>query len=125
VPQAGGRPGLVLGAGWGELFCVGEEVGGAGVERLGDFEDVCEAGVAVSALDAADVGAVEVAEFGDKATKVMVGRPSLGAEGVSPRIQVRVDPTLATALRKRARREKRSVSEVARTALREYLDRAA
>lgn len=61
----------------------------------------------------------------DKAIKVTVGRPSLGAEGVSPRIQVRVDPTLATALRSRARRERRSVSEVARTALREYLDRAA
>jgi hypothetical protein len=64
-PRAAGCPGLGLGAGWGELFCVGEEVGGAGVERLGDFEDVCEAGVAVSALDAADVGAVEVAEFGE------------------------------------------------------------
>jgi hypothetical protein len=61
----------------------------------------------------------------DKAGKVTVGRPSLGAEGVSPRIQVRVDPMLATALRALARREKRSVSEVARTALREYLDHAA
>jgi hypothetical protein len=61
----------------------------------------------------------------DKAIKVTVGRPSLGAEGVSPRIQVRVDPTLATALRARARREKRSVSDIARTALREYLDHAA
>jgi hypothetical protein len=61
----------------------------------------------------------------DRAIKVTVGRPSLGADGVSPRIQVRVDPTLATALRSRARREKRSVSEIARTALREYLDRAA
>lgn len=61
----------------------------------------------------------------DKATKVTIGRPSLGAAGVSPRIQVRVDPTLAMALRTRARREHRSVSELARTALREYLDRAA
>jgi hypothetical protein len=61
----------------------------------------------------------------DKAIKITVGRPSLGADGVSPRIQVRVDPTLATALRSRARREKRTVSEIARTALREYLDRAA
>jgi hypothetical protein len=61
----------------------------------------------------------------DKAIRVTVGRPSLGAEGVSPRIQVRVDPTLATALRARARREKRSVSDIARTALREYLDHAA
>lgn len=61
----------------------------------------------------------------DKAIRVTVGRPSLGVEGVSPRIQVRVDATLATALRSRARREKRSVSEIARIALREYLDRAA
>lgn len=61
----------------------------------------------------------------DKAIGVTVGRPSLGAEGVSPRIQIRVDPTLATALRSRARREKRSISEIARSALREYLDRAA
>ena len=61
----------------------------------------------------------------DKATKVTVGRPSLGAKGVSPRVQVRVDPDLAEALRARARREHRSVSEVARTALREYVDRAA
>lgn len=61
----------------------------------------------------------------DKATKVTVGRPSLGAKGVSPRVQVRVDPDLARALRACARREHRSVSEIARTALREYLDRAA
>jgi hypothetical protein len=63
-----------------------------------------------------------------KAKRVRMGRPALGdigAEGVSPRIQVRVDQTLATALRSRARREKRSVSEITRTALREYLDRAA
>jgi metal-responsive CopG/Arc/MetJ family transcriptional regulator len=41
------------------------------------------------------------------------------------RIQVRVDPDLAEALKECACREKRSVSEVIRTALREYLlDRA-
>jgi hypothetical protein len=61
----------------------------------------------------------------ERAINVTVGRPSLGAEGVSPRIQVRVDPALATALRSRARRERSSVSEIARTALREYLGRAA
>lgn len=72
-------------------------------------------------------GLADEAERGydlDKAIKVTGGRPSLGTEGVSPRIQVRVDPTLATTLRLRARREKRSVSEVARAALREYLDHA-
>lgn len=61
----------------------------------------------------------------DKAIRVTVGRPFLGAKGASPRVQVRVDPDLAKALRKRAQRERRSVSEIARTALREYLDRAA
>lgn len=61
----------------------------------------------------------------DKAAKVTVGRPSLGPKGASPRVQIRVDPDLAKALRARARMEHRSVSEVARTALREYVDRAA
>jgi Ribbon-helix-helix protein, copG family len=63
----------------------------------------------------------------DKAIKVTVGRPSLSTStaGVSPRVQVRVDPKLAEALQARARREQRSVSEIARTALREYLERAA
>jgi hypothetical protein len=60
-----------------------------------------------------------------KATKVTIGRPSLGITGASPRVQVRVDPKLAKALQARARREQRSVSEIARTALREYIERAA
>ena len=59
----------------------------------------------------------------DKATKVTVGRPSLGAKGTSPRVQVRVDPDLAEALRGLAIEEHRSVSEIARTALREYVTR--
>ncbi|HUN78388.1 MAG TPA: ribbon-helix-helix protein, CopG family [Solirubrobacteraceae bacterium] len=61
----------------------------------------------------------------DKAIRVSVGRPSLGPGGVSPRIQIRVDPDLAQALRARAQEEHRSVSEIARTALREYIARAA
>ncbi len=61
----------------------------------------------------------------DKAIKVTVGRPSLGTGGASPRVQVRVDPDLAKALRARARKEHRSVSDVARTALREYIGRVA
>ncbi|MGA9285458.1 MAG: ribbon-helix-helix domain-containing protein [Solirubrobacteraceae bacterium] len=61
----------------------------------------------------------------DRAIKVTAGRPSLGAKGASPRVQVRVDPDLAKALRARAHKEHRSVSEIARTALREYVDRAA
>lgn len=61
----------------------------------------------------------------NKAIKVTVGRPPLGTKGASPRVQIRVDPDLAKALHARARKEQRSVSEVARTALREYVDRAA
>jgi predicted transcriptional regulator len=38
---------------------------------------------------------------------------------------LRVAPDLAAALRARARRENRSVSEIARSALREYIERAA
>jgi mRNA interferase RelE/StbE len=60
-----------------------------------------------------------------KAKRVRMGRPALGDGGVSPRVQVRVDPDLAKALRARARKEHRSVSEIARVALREYVDRAA
>ncbi|HEY1834735.1 MAG TPA: ribbon-helix-helix domain-containing protein [Solirubrobacteraceae bacterium] len=61
----------------------------------------------------------------DEATKVTVGRPSLGAKGTSPRVQVRVDPDLADALRNLAIEQHRSVSEITRTALREYVNRAA
>ncbi|MGH9920552.1 MAG: ribbon-helix-helix protein, CopG family [Nitrososphaerales archaeon] len=49
-----------------------------------------------------------------------MGRPSLG-KGVSPRLDLRVEPELADALHKRAKKEHRSVSEVAREALRRYL----
>jgi predicted HicB family RNase H-like nuclease len=59
------------------------------------------------------------------AKRVTVGRPSLGGFGTSPRVQVRVDPDLAKALRARAKKEHRSVSEIARIALREYVERAA
>ncbi len=60
-----------------------------------------------------------------KAKRVRMGRPSLGAAGTSPRVQVRVDADLAEALQDVAQKEQRSVSEIARTALREYLERTA
>lgn len=59
------------------------------------------------------------------AKRVRIGRPALGDAGASPRVQVRVDPDLAQALQLRAQQEQRSVSEIARTALREYVERAA
>lgn len=48
------------------------------------------------------------------------GRPSLD-RGVSPRLDLRVEPELSDALRRRAKEEHRSVSAVARDALRQYL----
>ncbi len=58
-----------------------------------------------------------------KARRERVGRPPLGKAGSSPRVQTRVDPQLAKALKTCARREKRSVSDIARTALSEYVER--
>ena len=54
------------------------------------------------------------------ATPRKVGRPSLG-RGVSPRLDLRIEPDLAEALHERAEEEHRSVSAVARDALRRYL----
>jgi predicted HicB family RNase H-like nuclease len=76
-----------------------------------------------------DIGALSAeAERGydlTKAKRVTRGRPSLGPGGVSPRVQVRVDAELAKALKARAEAEHRSVSDIARTALREYVERVA
>jgi hypothetical protein len=56
---------------------------------------------------------------------VRVGRPALGNDrGPSPRIQIRVDAELATALKACARSENRSVSAIARNALNDYVARA-
>jgi len=49
-----------------------------------------------------------------------VGRPSLG-RGVSPRLDLRIEPELAEALHERAEEEHRSLSAVARDALWRYL----
>lgn len=69
-------------------------------------------------------GSAPEAERGYDLTKakcVRMGRPALGDGGVSPRVLVRVDPDLAKALRARARKELRSVSEITRVALRRGL----
>ena len=52
-----------------------------------------------------------------------VGRPSLGEGGVSPRIAVRVPADLHAAAQRRADEEGKSISELARDALREYVER--
>ena len=54
------------------------------------------------------------------ATPRKIGRPSLG-RGVSPRLDLRIEPDLAEALHERAEEEHRSISAVARDALRRYL----
>ncbi len=54
------------------------------------------------------------------AQPVRTGRPSLG-RGTSPRLDLRVEPELAEALHRRAKEEHRSVSAVARDALRRYV----
>lgn len=58
-----------------------------------------------------------------RARRQRVGRPSLGA-GVSPRLQFRVPPDLFAAAQRRAHKEGRGVSEVARDALRRYVEGA-
>lgn len=59
----------------------------------------------------------------DRATRRRRGRPSLGPAGESPKVQIRLDVDLANALRKLAAKENRSLSEIARSALREYVER--
>ena len=56
----------------------------------------------------------------DQATPQRVGRPSLEA-GVSPRVSFRTSRTLYETARKRAAREGRSVSALAREAMERYV----
>jgi predicted HicB family RNase H-like nuclease len=78
-------------------------------------------------LSANDVNALaDEAQTGydlTRAKRVRTGRPSLGKDGESPRIHLRLEPELARAVRSRARREKRSLSDVARAALRQYVEK--
>lgn len=50
------------------------------------------------------------------------GRPSLGAGGISPRVSFRAPEDLYAAAWKRADKEGRSLSDLAREALERYLD---
>lgn len=51
-----------------------------------------------------------------------VGRPSLGENGISPRISFRASPELLESAQRRADKEERSLSDLAREALTRYLD---
>lgn len=50
-----------------------------------------------------------------------VGRPSLGENGISPRVSFRASPELLRSAQRRADEEDRSLSDLAREALTRYL----
>lgn len=56
-----------------------------------------------------------------KAKRRLVGRPSLGGSGASPRVSFRATPDLYFAVQKRAVEEDRSVSDLAREAVARYV----
>lgn len=56
-----------------------------------------------------------------KAKRRRVGRPSLGKKGVSPRVSFRAGSELYRAAQRRAKREGRTISELAREAFARYV----
>ncbi len=56
-----------------------------------------------------------------KAKSRRVGRPSLGGAGVSPRLSFRTTPDLYRAAQRGAKKEGRSVSDLAREAVARYV----
>lgn len=78
-----------------------------------------------SEVDPALVGALAAeAERGydlARAKRRRVGRPSLGTRGASPRLSFRATPELYRAAKRRARKEGRAVSELARDAVARYV----
>jgi hypothetical protein len=57
-----------------------------------------------------------------KAKRQLVGRPSLGGGGTSPRLSFRLTPELYRIARQRAEVEGRSVSDLAREAVSRYVN---
>jgi hypothetical protein len=57
-----------------------------------------------------------------KAKRQFVGRPSLSGNGTSPRMSFRITPELYLAMEKRAEKEGRSVSDLAREAVARYVE---
>jgi hypothetical protein len=57
-----------------------------------------------------------------KAERRFVGRPSLSGNGTSPRMSFRITPELYLAMEKRAEKEGRSVSDLAREAVARYVE---
>ncbi len=56
-----------------------------------------------------------------KAKRRRVGRPSLAGQGTSPRMSFRTTPDLYRAAQKRAKKEGRSVSDLAREAVARFV----
>ncbi len=56
-----------------------------------------------------------------KAKRERVGRPSLAGRGKSPRLSFRTSPDLYRAAQKRAKKEGRSVSDLAREAIARFV----
>ena len=56
-----------------------------------------------------------------KAKLVRRGRPSLSGSGRSAKIQIRIDPELNRALRELSEAQNRTVSDIAREALRKHV----
>lgn len=56
-----------------------------------------------------------------KARRRRVGRPSLGGRGASPRVSFRATPELYKAAQQRARKEGRTISDLAREAVARYV----
>jgi hypothetical protein len=54
-------------------------------------------------------------------TRQYVGRPSLGENGISPRVSFRASPELLASAQRRADKEGRSLSDLARDALTRFL----
>jgi Ribbon-helix-helix protein, copG family len=73
--------------------------------------------------EVADALAVEAERGYDlsKAKRRRVGRPSLAGQGTSPRMSFRIKPDLYRAAQKRAKKEGRSVSDLAREAVARYV----
>lgn len=57
-----------------------------------------------------------------KAKRQRVGRPSLAGAGASPRLSFRTTPDLYRTAQERAKEEGRSVSDLSREALAQYLE---
>jgi len=76
-------------------------------------------------IDSATVAALAAeAERGydlSSARRRRVGRPSLGPAGTSPRVSFRATPELYQAAKRRANKEGRTISDLAREAVDRYL----